>query len=115
MSGDRGPTVRETVDIFVAGIADGSIRDRSGRIYKPSTRRGYQRELRGRVVEAFGGSRLRELTLPDTQRWADGLAACGLAPATVRNVVTALRALYGWALPRGMATVNPTVGLRLPT
>jgi integrase len=115
LSGDRGLTVREAVDTFVAGIANGSIRDRSGRIYKPSTRRGYLRELRGRIVEAFGGSHLRELTLPDVQRWADGLAADGFAPATVRNVVTALRALYGWALPRGMATVNPTVGLRLPT
>ena len=29
--------------------------------------------------------------------------------------MTALRALYGWALPRGMARVNPTSGLRLPT
>lgn len=115
LSGDRGPTVREAVDIFVAGIADGSIRDRSGQVYKPSTSRGYRRELRGRVVEAFGGSRLGELTLPDVQRWADGLAASALAPATVRNVVTSLRALYGWALPRGMAIVNPTLGVRLPT
>jgi integrase len=115
LSGDRGSTVLEAVDVFVAGIADGSIRNRSGHVYKPSAVRGYHRELRGRVVLAFGPSRLSELTLPDVQRWADALAAKGLSASTVRNIVTALRALYGWALPRGMAQVNPTVGLRLPT
>ncbi len=30
-------------------------------------------------------------------------------------MISALRALYGWALPRGLATINPTRGLRLPT
>ena len=37
------------------------------------------------------------------------------APATVRNAVTALRALYGWAIPRNLAQVNPTRDLRLPS
>jgi integrase len=49
------------------------------------------------------------------QRWADELAAEGLAPSTVRNIINALRALYAWALPRGLAKDNPTRGLRLPT
>ena len=55
------------------------------------------------------------MTLPDVQRWADTLAAEGLAPSTVRNIVNAMRSLYAWALPRGMATINPTAGVRLPT
>jgi hypothetical protein len=59
LSGDRGPTVREAVEAFIAGINDGSLRDRSGRVNKPSARRGYERELRARVVVAFGGSRRR--------------------------------------------------------
>jgi len=115
LSGERGPTVRDAAAEFLAGIESRAIRNRSGRVYKPSSARGIQRELTNRIVPTFGASRLRELTLPDVQRWADGLAAEGLAPGTVRNVVTALRALYGWALPRGMATLNPTAGLRLPT
>ena len=115
LSGNRGPTVREAVPQFVAGIGDGSICTRSGRPYKLSAIRGYKRDLAGRIVPAFGAARLDELTLPDVQRWADTLAAEGLAASTVRNIVTALRALYGWALPRGMARVNPTAGLRLPT
>ena len=115
LSGDRGLTVREAAAVFLAGIEDGAIRTRSGHRYKRSTVRGYRRELRERIEPAFGAARLAELTLPDCQRWADGLAAQSLAPSTIRNVVTALRALYGWALPRGHARINPTRGLRLPT
>jgi len=115
LSADRGVTVREAVDPFLAGIESGAIRTRSGGPYKPSAIRGYRRELTNRVLPAFGAARMAELTLPDVQRWADTLSAQGLQPSTVRNVVTALRALYGWALPRGMARVNPTAGLRLPT
>ena len=115
LSADRGVTVREAVEPFLAGIESGAIRTRSGGPYKPSAIRGYRRELTNRVLPAFGAARMAELTLPDVQRWADTLSAQGLQPSTVRNVVTALRALYGWALPRGMARVNPTAGLRLPT
>lgn len=114
-SADRGVTVRIAAEQFIAGIESGAIRNRSGGVYKPSAVRGIRRELTNRVIEAFGASYLREVTLPDVQRWADQLAAEGLAPSTVRNVVNAARSLYAWALPRGMATVNPTAGLRLPT
>jgi integrase len=115
LSADRGVTVRTAAEQFIAGIESGAIRNRSGNVYKPSALRGIRRELHNRVVVAFGASYLREVTLPDVQRWADMLAAEGLAPSTVRNVVNAMRSLYAWALPRGLATVNPTTGLRLPT
>jgi len=114
-SADRGITVREAVDQFLDGIDAGAIRTRSGHAHKPSTTRGYRRELTNRVVPAFGAARLTELALPDVQRWADTLSAEALSASTVRNVVTALRALYAWALPRGLARANPTAGLRLPT
>jgi len=115
LSADRGVTVREVTMMFLAGIESGAIRTRSGQAHKPSTIRGYRRDLTNRVMPAFGAARLTEVTLPDVQRWADTLSAEGLSPSTVRNVVTAMRALYAWALPRGLARVNPTAGLRLPT
>jgi len=115
LSADRGVTVRAAIEQFIAGIESGAVRNRSGHLYKPSALRGIRRELNNRVVVAFGASYLREVTLPDVQRWADTLDAEGLAPSTVRNVVNAMRSLYAWALPRGLATVNPTSGLRLPT
>jgi integrase len=115
LSGHRGPTLREAVKDFLAGIEDTSIRSRSGRPYKAATVRGYRRDLDGRLVQAFGASRLDDLTLPDVQCFADGLAREGLAPSTLRNIVTALRALYAWARTRGMARTTPLEGLRLPT
>jgi integrase len=112
MSGNRGPTVREAADQFIMGMKAGTVRNRSGRAYKPSAIRGYERELRNQIIPAFGPKHLADLTLPDVQRWADGLNG---APSTVRNIVNPLRAVYGWALPRGLARVNPTAGLRLPS
>jgi len=107
--------VRKAADEFIAGIKSGAIRNRAGKPYKPSAIRGYERDLRTRVLPNFGAARLGEVTLPDVQRFADSLSAEGLAPSTCRNVVKPLQALYGWALPRGMAQTNPCRGLRLPT
>jgi len=112
LSADLGPTLREAADEFLAGVGSGAIRDRSGHPYKPSTHRGYERHLRGRAVPAFGATRLAKLTRQDVQVWVDSLDG---APSTVRNGVTALRALYAWAIPRGLAHVNPTRDLRLPS
>lgn len=112
LSAAQGATFREAAERFLEGIEAGTIRDRSGHPYKPSTRRGYERNLRGRALPVFGAARLARLTRADVQMWADSLEG---APSTVRNAVTALRALYGWAIPRGLAHVNPTRDLRLPS
>jgi integrase len=112
LSADLGPTLREAVDQFLGGIDSGTIRDRSGHPYKPSTCRGYRRHLSGQALPSFGATRLARLTRQDVQVWADSLDG---APSTVRNAVTALRALYAWAIPRGLAQANPTRDLRLPS
>ena len=110
LSAHRGPTVREAAAEWLAGIESGAIRNRSGRPYKPSAVSGYRRDMENRIVPTFGATRLAELTLPDVQLWADTLGRQGLAPSTVRNVLNPLRALYAWALRRGLARVT-----RVPT
>jgi integrase len=115
LTANRGVTVREAIDVFLAGVEDGSICNRSGQVFKPSAVRGLRRELRGRVSTAFGAARLGELTLPDVQRFADKVAAEGVAPQTIKNVVHSIGSVYAWALPRGLAKINPTTGVRLPT
>lgn len=114
LSGDRGPTVREATATFLAGIEDGSIHNRSRRRYKPSVVRDYRRDLGTRIDRLLGASYLREVQLPDVQLAADTLAASGLSASSVRNTVMALRALYGWARPRGLALRQPCDGVRLP-
>ena len=113
LSATTGPTVAEAVDQFLTGVDSGTVRLASGEAYKPSTIRGYAADLRQRVVPTFGPTRLSRLTRPEVQHWADRLAAEGLSPSTVRNVIASLRALIGWATPRGWVHLSPCVGLRI--
>ncbi len=114
LSAASGPTVAEAADQFIGGIESGAIRTPSGNLYKPSTVRGYTRDLRQQVVPAFGPTKLARLTRADVQHWADRLAAEDRSPSNVRNIAAALRALIGWATPRGWVHVNPCADLRLP-
>jgi hypothetical protein len=47
-------TCRDAAWLWLEGADQGSIRDRSGRAYKPSTVRGYRESLRLRVRPEFG-------------------------------------------------------------
>jgi hypothetical protein len=47
-------TLAEVAEAWLAGAADGSIRNRSGDVYKPSAVRGYEQALRLRVVPKLG-------------------------------------------------------------
>jgi integrase len=115
LSAAKGPTVREAAEQFLEGIKSGAIRNRSGRRYKPSVLTGYEYHLRSRVLPALGAARLVRVTRAEVQVWADSLNGEGLAPNTIRNTVTPLQALYAWAIPRGLAHVNPCASLRLPS
>jgi len=108
---DRGPTVREAAEAWLAGAEDGTIRNRSGDRYKPSTLRGYREALRLRILPDLGGSRLREVSTADLQRFTDRLTG---DPSTIRNTLLPLRAIYRHALARGDVTTNPTTALQLP-
>jgi hypothetical protein len=44
LSGHLGPTVGDAAKEFVIGIKNGSIRQRGGHTYKPSTARGYEQK-----------------------------------------------------------------------
>ena len=49
-----------------------------------------------------GGARLAEITTGDLQRFVDRLRGERLDPSTIRNAVTPLRAIYRWAITRGL-------------
>lgn len=103
----------QAVELFLDGLQDGTVRSRSGRPYKPSTVRGYQRDL-GAAVRDFHRARLDDLTSPDVQGLVARMTLAGCGASTVRNSVTALRALYRWAVPHGWARRNPTRDVLLP-
>ena len=76
--------------------------------------RDYRRDLGQRIDPLLGPRYLREVQLPDVQRVADTLSGRGLSASSVRNTIMALRALYAWARPRGLAFQQPCDGVRLP-
>lgn len=114
LSGEAGPTVAMAAGEFIVGIKDGSIRQRGGHTYKPSTARGYENDLKNHVLDDLGPIRLARLRRPEVQLWVDRLAAGELSASTVRNAVGALRALLSYGELRGWVHANPSRGIRVP-
>jgi integrase len=114
MRAPTSTTLREAADAFVAGARDGTIRNRSGDVYKPSVVRGYEQALRDRILPDLGGRRLGDVSRFDLQDLVDRLLADGLDASTIRNALMPLRAIFRRALVRGVVSVNPTQLLELP-
>ncbi len=108
-------TVREAADVWLDGARKGTVRDRSGGPYKPSTIRTYREKLDGYVLPALGDYKLTELRRQEVQTLADELLTAGLSPSSVRNTIDQLRAIYRRAIQREQAGVNPTTNLDLPS
>ena len=107
-------TVRAAAEVWLNGARQGTVRDRSGRSYKPSTIRTYSEKLEAYVLPALGAYRLSELRRREVQALADEMLGVGLAPSTVRNAIDPLRAIYRRAIQRDEVAVNPTTHLDLP-
>lgn len=111
-------TFAEAAELWLDGVRDGSVRTRSGDIYKPSTIRSYEQALRGPIggdgglLRALGHIKLSDLTLDDVQAYADRLLGEGAEPSTIRNQIMPARVICRWR--RREVPVNPTLGLTLP-
>jgi integrase len=110
------PTLRDAAAAWLAGVHEGSIRNRSGDPYKPGTVREYARSLGSRILPELGGRRVNEVSHDDLQDLADRLLAEGLDPSSVRNTLMPLRAIFRRLAGRSDSgvTINPTTGLELP-
>jgi integrase len=70
-------TIAEAAEVLIAGAHDGTILDRAGKPYKPSTARGYEQLLHAYVIPARAGWKLSELQRRDVQDFVDGLRSQG--------------------------------------
>ena len=111
----NGKTLQEAADAWLRAAERGDIRNRSGRPYKPSTLRGYRRALGERVLPVLGSRRLNAVTTLDLQMLVDEWLAEGQTPATIRNSLKPLQAIYRRARSREGVPINPTHDLELPT
>jgi integrase len=107
-------TIRQAWEAWYEGAKAGTIRNRSGDRYKPSSLRDYERNMRRRLLPELDAVRLSDLRRPDLQELADGLLAEGHDPSTIRTTFLPLRAIYRHALARGEVAVSPCTGLTLP-
>jgi integrase len=107
-------TLSQAAHAWLQGVRDGSIRNRSGDLYKPSVIRTYDIALRLRVLPELGSYRLADLRRTDLQDFADRLLADGTDPSTIKNTLMPLRAIYRRHVARGDLAANPTTGLELP-
>ena len=112
--GPSGTTLRRAGEDWIAGARDGSIRTRSGEVFKPSTLAGYEAALRARIFPALGAAKLEDVGRADLQRFVDRLLAEGLDPSTIRNALMPVRVIFRRAVARGVLGVNPATGLELP-
>jgi hypothetical protein len=107
-------SVAAIVEEFVAAAELGEARNRSGRRYRPNALRDLRGILRHHVVDALGDMSLREVQPEDIQDLVDGLAADGLSVSRVRSVVSAIRALYGYAIEQGIVETSAADALEVP-
>lgn len=108
-----GKTFDELADEFVAGMRDGTIRNRHKRPYKPSAIRSYESAFANSLRPEFGPMRLDRIEHLHMQDFVDRLVAKGLAGQTVRNIVVPAQAAFTRAAKRENI-LNPTRGLDLP-
>ena len=107
-------TIAEAAEVLIKGAHDGTILDRAGKPYKPSTARGYEQLLHAYVIPALGGWKLSELQRRDVQDFVDGLRSQGLSPSTIANILDPLRVIFRRAIRRDEVAVDPTENLDLP-
>jgi integrase len=107
-------TIEQAWETWHAGAKAGTVTNRSGDAYKPSSLRSYDQAMRLRVLPILGRDRVSEIQRPDLQGFVNSLIAKGLNPSTVQVTLLPLRALYRRALSLGEVAVNPCAGLELP-
>jgi hypothetical protein len=107
-------TVGEVADEFVDAAEAGRALNRSGRPYMPSALRDLRGILDYHVGPAIGEMPLREVRRHHVQALVDRLGAERLSESRIRSVVSALRALYGYAIERCYVEFNPADGLVMP-
>ena len=107
-------TVAEAANQLITGAHNGTILDRSGKPYKPSTARGYEQMLRAYILPELGPRKLSSVTRRDVQGFVDDLRAQGLSPSTINNIVDPLRVIFRRAIRRDEIAIDPTNDLDMP-
>jgi hypothetical protein len=111
-SGEIGVTA--LVEEFIGEAEAGRALNRSGRRYRPSALRDLSGILRYHVVRDLGDLRVEDVRRRHVQALVDRLAADGLSVSRIRSVLSATRALFGYAVEHGHLEYSPADGVAIP-
>jgi integrase len=87
---------------------------RTSRGIRQTTLDEYAADLRGHILPVLGRRLLSDIEPRDVKILAADLAAGGRRPATVRAIMSPVKALFATALEDGLIRINPCAGMRLP-
>jgi integrase len=108
-------TVAEAARALLEGMQDGSLLDRSGKPYKPSTCRSYALAVSKYLnPDQLARKRVTEVQRADVQDYVDRLRRKGLSPSTIANKLDPIRVVFRRAIKRGEISIDPTKDLDLP-
>jgi hypothetical protein len=107
-------SVDAAIDEFLTAAEGGQALNRSDRPYRPSALRDLRGILKQHVSPQIGEMQLRDVRRQNVQVLVDRLAGQRLSLSRIRSVVSALRALFGYAIERGYVQFSPADSLRLP-
>jgi integrase len=107
-------TLEEVAQDWLRGVREGTILNRAGRPYKPSTLRGYARSLEDHLLPELGARKLAAISTVDLQRLVDRWQEERVPAASIRNRVKPIQAISRRARSRMGLALNPTHDLELP-
>lgn len=107
-------TVERAAEKLLAGMRDGTINNRSGHPFKPSTTRRYALALDKHVLPVLGHLKLSDVQRGHVKALVAGWVRAGMVPSSVRNNIDPLRVIYREAIEDGEIPVDPIAGMKLP-
>jgi hypothetical protein len=113
-SGRRGPSVAATIDRFLTAVDDGWARDRRGRGFTPEAAGDLHWYLGGHMREALGTLSLEEVRRRDVERLLHELGDLGVSRRRLRSLAVSARALFDYAIERGIVRTNPAERIVVP-
>jgi site-specific recombinase XerC len=109
-----GRSLQETIDDFLAAVDQGAARDRHGRPFAGDAAADLHWYLGGHVGEALGAVSLDEVRRRDVETLVYRLGAAGVPRRRLHALARSTRALYDYAIERGLVLVNPAERIAIP-
>lgn len=92
-----------------------TYRGRTSKGIRPTTRDDYRHQIEKHAIPFFGAMRMVDIEPADLESYVHAMEKQGIAPSTVRNRVTPLRALFRSAFVDRTITSNPASELVVAT